>query len=103
MPLPKTDLEGNSLPIHEGWFYLEEKTTILGAFLREPRRTGCQKSTGHIACDGTEDGIEDKMANHQVKDVGKGGHGKSGKNGGEDGSEAEGDVEGKEEEEEMDR
>lgn len=39
MPPPKTDDDGNSLPVHEGWFYLEEKTTLLGAFLREPQRT----------------------------------------------------------------
>jgi hypothetical protein len=105
MPPPKTDLNGNSLPVHQGWFYLEEKTTILGAFLREPQSTGCQGSTGHTSCDGIkEDGIENKVANHQVEDGGEDGRENGGKNGGEggdeDGSEAE--VDG-EEEEEMDR
>lgn len=77
MPHPKRDVDGNSLPVHEGWFYLEEKTTILGAFLREPQSTSCEESTGRIASDGTEergvedgvqDGVEDKMANHRAKD-----------------------------------
>ncbi|KAJ5511804.1 hypothetical protein LT330_003575 [Penicillium expansum] len=81
MPPPKKDPDGNSLPVHEGWFYLEEKTTILGAFLREPQSTGCEESTGHIAYDGIkENDIEEKMANHQVEDG--------------DGDEREGDVEG---------
>ena len=84
MPPPKTDMDGNTLPVHEGWFYLEEKTTILGAFLREPQSTAFQGSSD-IACDGVkEDNIEEKMANHQVKD------------GGEDGCEAD-DHEAKEE------
>ncbi|KAJ5493839.1 hypothetical protein N7463_009926 [Penicillium fimorum] len=39
MPPPKADPDGKSLPVYEGWFYLEEKTTILGAFLREPQIT----------------------------------------------------------------
>ncbi|CAG8908125.1 unnamed protein product [Penicillium egyptiacum] len=103
MPPPKTDLDGNRLPVHEGWFYLEEKTTILGTFLREPQSTSCQGSTGHIACDGTkEDGIEEKMANHQVADGGEDNFENrdedGGEDGGEDGSEANDD-----EEEEMDR
>ncbi|KAJ9488190.1 hypothetical protein VN97_g5109 [Penicillium thymicola] len=77
MPPPKRDVDGNSLPVHEGWFYIEEKTTILGAFLREPQSTSCGESTGRIASDGTEergiedgvqDGVEDKMANHRAKD-----------------------------------
>lgn len=101
MPPPKNDPDGNSLPVQEGWFYLEEKTTILGAFLREPQITGCPGSTDHSACDGIkkdgiDDGIEDKVANHQVEDGGKDGGedggedgGKNGgKDGGEDGSEA---------------
>ncbi|KGO72652.1 hypothetical protein PITC_056380 [Penicillium italicum] len=72
MPAPKRDPDGNSLPVHEGWFYLEEKTTILGAFLREPQRTGFQESTGHIAHEGIKkNGIKDKMANHQVEDGGE--------------------------------
>lgn len=104
MPPPKNDPDGNSLPVQEGWFYLEEKTTILGAFLREPQITGCPGSTDHSACDG----IEDKVANHQVEDGGKDGGedggedgGKNGgKDGGEDGSEAD---DADDEEEEMDR
>lgn len=96
MPPPKKDVDGNSLPVNEGWFYLEEKTTILGAFLREPQSTGCGELTGHIASDGineqdVEGGVkgsmEDKMASHQVKD------------GGENGSEADDEED---EEEEMD-
>jgi hypothetical protein len=96
MPPPKKDVDRNSLPAHEGWFYLEEKTTILGAFLRESQSTGCGESTSRIASDGirendvkngAKDSKEGKMANHQVKD------------GGENGSEA--DEE--DEEEEMDK
>ncbi|CAG8306805.1 unnamed protein product [Penicillium nalgiovense] len=101
MPPPKADLDGNSLPVHEGWFYLEEKTTILGAFLREPQSTGCQGSTGHISCDGIEDSIEEKIANYQVEDGGEDDLENGGEGGGEDGSEAEADAD--DEEEEMDR
>ncbi|KAI3230120.1 hypothetical protein DTO012A9_8456 [Penicillium roqueforti] len=73
MPPPKIDMDGSTLPVHEGWFYLEEKTTILGAFLKEPQSTACQGSSD-IACDGIkEDSIEEKMANHQVKDGGEDG------------------------------
>ncbi|KAJ5950467.1 uncharacterized protein N7479_008880 [Penicillium vulpinum] len=73
MPPTKTDSDGNILPVHEGWFYLEEKTTILGAFLREPQSTGFQGSTDRAASDKIkEDGIEDKMADHQVEDGGEG-------------------------------
>lgn len=102
MPPPKRDVDGNSLPVHEGWFYLEEKTTILGAFLREPQSTGCGKSTDRIPSDGTEEhdvedgvngGMENKMANHQVKD--------GSDYGSEDGGEA--DEEKEDEEEEMDK
>ncbi|KAJ6167553.1 hypothetical protein N7497_000396 [Penicillium chrysogenum] len=94
MPPPKTGPDGNSLPVHEGWFYLEEKTTILGAFLREPKSTVCQGSTGHISCDGIEDNMaKSSMANHQVEDGGNGGLENGGEDRGEDGSEAEADVE----------
>ncbi|CAI7614289.1 unnamed protein product [Penicillium glandicola] len=73
MAPPKTDLNGNSLPAHEGWFYREEKTTILGAFLREPQSTGSQAPAGHISGDGIKDGgVEDEMANHQADDEGNG-------------------------------
>ena len=111
MPPPKRDGDGNSLPVHEGWFYLEEKTTILGAFLREPQSTGCGESTSRISSDGTEergvedgvedgvqdgvqDGVEGKMANHQVKDRDE--------DGGEDGSEADEEEEEEEEDEQQD-
>ncbi|CAI7626885.1 unnamed protein product [Penicillium palitans] len=102
MPPPRRDVDGNSLPVHEGWFYLEEKTTILSAFLREPQSTGCGKSTDHIPSDGTEEhgvedgvngGMENKMANYQVKD--------GSDDGSEDGGEA--DEEEEDEEEEMDK
>ncbi|KAJ5382419.1 hypothetical protein N7517_000330 [Penicillium concentricum] len=69
MPPPKTGPNGKSLPVHEGWFYLEEKMTIIGAFLREPQNTSSQGSTGDVACDRTQEGgIDDKMANHHVED-----------------------------------
>ncbi|KAJ5188284.1 hypothetical protein N7472_007298 [Penicillium cf. griseofulvum] len=74
MPPPKTDQEGNGLPAHEGWFYLEEKTTILGTFLREFQNQSSQASTDNIIYHGTkEDDVEGKMATHQVQDGGKGG------------------------------
>ncbi|OQE18097.1 hypothetical protein PENFLA_c022G05342 [Penicillium flavigenum] len=104
MPPPKTGPDGNSLPVHEGWFYLEEKTSILGAFLREPQSTGCPGSTGHISCDGTkEDGIEDKMENHQVEDGGEDGLEIGGKNGAEGGGEGASEAEAEVVEEEEDR
>lgn len=98
MPPPKRDVDGNSLPVHEGWFYLEEKTSILGAFLREPQSTGCGESTGRITSDGTEehgvedsvkDGMENKIADHQVKGAS------------EDGGEADDGEEEEDKEEEM--
>ncbi|KXG49135.1 uncharacterized protein PGRI_030050 [Penicillium griseofulvum] len=72
MPPSKTDQEGNSLPAHEGWFYLEEKTTILGAFLREPQNPSSQGSTGNIVYDRTKEDNVDHMATHQVQDGDKG-------------------------------
>ncbi|KAG0154841.1 hypothetical protein PDIDSM_412 [Penicillium digitatum] len=91
MPATKKDPDGNSLPIHEGWFYLEEKATILGTFLRGPQSPGCQESTGPVAYDGIEENrIEDKMADHQVEDGGddEGGGEGNGEDEGADGSEA---------------
>ncbi|OQE41089.1 hypothetical protein PENCOP_c005G03952 [Penicillium coprophilum] len=69
MPPPKSDPDGKILPVHQGWLYLEEKTTIIGAFLRESQKTSPQRSTADTTYDGTQgDRIEDKTTNHQVED-----------------------------------
>ncbi|KAJ5158223.1 uncharacterized protein N7500_007874 [Penicillium coprophilum] len=72
MPPPKSDQDGKILPVHEGWFYLEEKTTIIGAFLREHQRASPQRSTADTPYDGTQgDHIVDKMTNRQIEDGGQ--------------------------------
>jgi hypothetical protein len=69
MPPPKRDVDGNSLPVHEGWFYLDEKTTLLGAYLRY-----YPSKDPKISTDDTEDmatdehGIEVEIANYRIED-----------------------------------
>lgn len=87
MPPPKKDDEGKSLPVHEGWFYLEEKTTLLGAFLREPQSAYHERSTPQVEIEvSKEQDIEDGKAKCDVKE------------GAENESEVEDDEKGKDEE-----
>lgn len=36
MPPPKTDSEGNVLPLHQGWYHLEMKGSMLTKWLMKP-------------------------------------------------------------------
>ncbi|KAJ5793757.1 hypothetical protein N7457_000356 [Penicillium paradoxum] len=70
MPPPKTDADGKSLPFHEGWFYLEEKTTLLGAYLRDSQVTEPQKSTSQKEDATQEHDTEVELAKDHVDDQG---------------------------------
>ncbi|KAJ6145772.1 hypothetical protein N7470_009667 [Penicillium chermesinum] len=35
-PPPKKDADGNDLPMHEGWYSVEYKRTLLGSYMMEP-------------------------------------------------------------------
>ncbi|KAJ5167018.1 uncharacterized protein N7482_005799 [Penicillium canariense] len=35
LPMPKTDAQGNPLPVHEGWYSYESKTSMLTSFIMQ--------------------------------------------------------------------
>lgn len=57
IPPPKVDSDGKSLPIHEGWFCLEQKRSHFGDFLRGTQTVVPEATDG---CDGGELDSEDE-------------------------------------------
>ena len=70
MPPPKVDSDGKSLPIHEGWFCLEQKKSIFSDFLRGTQTVDPQATHGQSDCDGELDsGDEDVSKEDQRGDA----------------------------------
>jgi hypothetical protein len=73
MPPPKVDSDGKDLPSYEGWFYLEQRKSLLGSFLSgtslgDSRAADVQ--SGHNG-GGLGLGDADVSMEDQVKDAGE--------------------------------
>jgi hypothetical protein len=54
MSAPKVGSDGQTLPIHEGWFCLERKRNLLGDYLRGTRAVSPQETDDQLGCDDNE-------------------------------------------------
>ncbi|KAJ5161614.1 hypothetical protein N7492_007006 [Penicillium capsulatum] len=61
VPPPKTNADGNILPPHEGWYFLEDTTSIFTKFIRETRPVTAESAptpdVEHTSYAGKVDGV----------------------------------------------
>jgi hypothetical protein len=63
LPAPKTDNEGNVLPVHEGWYFYESQDNIFTTFLMQAGRSaGSANSSLSVDHRDESDGPETPLA-----------------------------------------